>query len=93
MWRDILDYGRQLLELTQTTNRNSEEIKELRKELRPFTDVVQNLAYTMQSEVSLLRQEMQHLRESERAARENEMLRIENALLRSGRGLPPSEQS
>lgn len=89
MWREILDYGRQLLMLTQTTERNTEDIKELRQEFDQLAGVTRHLTYTLQHEIASLRQEIQHMRESERQARENEMLRIENALLRSGKQLPP----
>lgn len=41
MWRDILDYGRQLLELTQTTQNNKRRIKELSEEVKQLAGVVE----------------------------------------------------
>ncbi len=90
MWRDILDYGRQLLELTQTAQNNKRRIKELSEENKRLADAVEGMTYFVQHEVSTLRLEMQHLRESEKAARENEILRFENTVLRAGHQLPPA---
>ncbi len=61
MWREILDYGRQLLTLTQTTERNTEDIKELRQEVEQLSAAMRHMAYTFQHEISSLRQEIQHL--------------------------------
>ena len=92
MWRDILDYGRQLLELTQTVESNKKRIKELGDEVEQLSEAVRNMTYIVQHEVASLRQEMQHLRETERQARESEILPIKNAILRSGRQLPPADE-
>lgn len=93
MWREILDYGRQLFALTETTQQNSEDIEKLQQGFDELSETVSQLVMIMQHENTSIRQEIQHLRETERQARENEILRIENALLRAGRQLPPDTEN
>ncbi len=48
MWREIYDYGRQVLSLAKTTEQNQEEIEELRQEVKELTAVVQRMAFEFQ---------------------------------------------
>jgi archaellum component FlaC len=82
MWREIYDYGKQLLSLARTTEQNQEDIEELRQEIKELTAVVQRLAF-----------EFQRLSENEKHERDKMMLQLENHLLRSERGLPPGRQN
>ena len=81
MFRDILEFARQLLTLTQTTEQNKLEIKELRQELERLTAVVQRLAY-----------EFRHGMSEERHEREKMAMRLEIQILRSDRRLPEPKQ-
>jgi len=83
MWRELLDYGRQLVGLTENSARNTADIKELRQVIDQLSTIVHDNAVASQHEFAALRQKIQHLRE-------NEILRIENALLRAGAPLPPA---
>ena len=40
MWKQIYDYGKQLFTLTQKTERNQQEIQELRQEVKELTSAV-----------------------------------------------------
>jgi predicted nucleic acid-binding Zn-ribbon protein len=71
MWKQIYEALKQLLLLTQQTEQNRVEIKELREELDDLTSAVERLAY-----------EMRRDRENEAHEREKLVLRLENELLK-----------
>lgn len=81
MWRELFNLGKQILSLAQTTEKNQEDIEDLRQEVKNLANVVQQLAF-----------EFGRLRENEQHEREKMMLQLENHLLRSERGLPPRRE-
>lgn len=44
MWREIYDYGKQLIGLAKATEQNQEEIQDLRQEVKELTAAVQRLS-------------------------------------------------
>lgn len=68
MWKQIYEALKQLLLLTQQTERNRSEIKELRQELQELTSVIERLAY-----------EVRRSRENEEHEREKMALRLETS--------------
>ena len=76
MFKQLYDLIKQLLLLTQETQRNKAEIKELRQELKELTSVVQRLAY-----------EIHRTGENDAHEREKLVLRLENELLKIERRL------
>jgi predicted nucleic acid-binding Zn-ribbon protein len=76
MWKQIYEALKQLLLLTQQTERNRAEIKELRQELDDLTSAVERLAY-----------EVRRSGENETHEREKLVLRLENKLLKFERRL------
>ena len=77
MFKQLYDLIKQLLLLTQETQRNKAEIKELRQELKELTSVVQRLTY-----------EIHRTEENDAHEREKLILRLENELLKFERRLP-----
>jgi hypothetical protein len=71
MWQKLYEFGKQLLTLKNQVDKNTQDIKELRQDLKELTSLVQKLAYKLD-------------RNSENDAHEREklMLRLENALLK-----------
>jgi hypothetical protein len=80
MWRNFYQYARQLLTLKHQTEKNTEDIKELRQELKQLTDAVRDVVY-----------EIRRMKENEAHEREKLILRLENTLLRSNLELPPED--
>lgn len=82
LWRDMLDYAKQLVMLKEQTQKNTTDIKEMRQELKDLIAAVQRLAYEVKID-----------RETAARDRENIALRLENQLLRFERRLhPPAPQ-
>lgn len=48
MWKQLYDWAKQLLMLSQDTERNRADIKDVREELDRLTGVVQRLAFEVQ---------------------------------------------
>lgn len=90
MWRDILDFARQLLTLSITSEQNTQEIKALRQQVGDLAELQRASNFKLRHEIESLRKDLQHYRESERQERKTELLQIENMLLRSDRQLPPA---
>ena len=82
MWREIYDYGKQLLSITTTTEQNQKDIEELQQQVKDLTAAVHRLSF-----------EFRRLSENEKHERDKMMLQMEIGLLRSERGLPPSRQN
>ena len=78
MWRQFYDFAKQILCLNEQTATNTEDIKELRQELKDLSAVVQRLSYEVHRNL-----------ENEAHEREKLMLRLENTLLKFERRLPP----
>jgi hypothetical protein len=71
MWQKIYEFGKQLLTLKSQVEKNTQDIEELRQDLKNLTSAVQKLAYVVN-------------RNSENDSHEREklVLRLENALLK-----------
>ena len=96
MWKQLIDYGKQLLSLSRDTQQNKdalkemrqerkedkEEIKELNRKVERLTEIVQRLAYEVQ-------------RQNDKAETEHKMLLLEaeNIVHRYTRGLPPPDKT
>ena len=77
VWQKIYDFGKQLFSLTQKTERNQQEVAELREEMKELTTAVQHLYY-----------EFQRMNDNARHEQEKTLLKLENQLLRFERRLP-----
>ena len=98
MWKQFFELFRQMLTLTEDTQRNRSEIKELREQVRTLSLTVQKLISDVEKLATLLAVEMQHSKERERNAKEREqaereklLLLIESQFLRFERRLPPAQ--
>ena len=80
MWEKIWDLLSKVATLTKDTDRNSQEIKEIRADIRDIYSKLERLAY-----------EIQKTREEDRHEREKLALRLENELLKFERRLPSGE--
>ncbi len=80
MWEKIWDLLSKVATLTKDTDRNSQEIKEIRADIRDIYSKLERLVY-----------EIQKTREEDRHEREKLALRLENELLKFERRLPSSE--
>jgi hypothetical protein len=81
MWKDFLDYAKQLLALAQDTRENKAQIEKQQRQIEELTLIVQRLMFEL-------------LRDRDLAARnrENLLLRLENEMLKFERRLPSSMQ-
>ncbi len=82
MWEKIWDLLSKVATLTKDTDRNSQEIKEIRAEIRDIYSKLERLAY-----------EIQKTREEDRHEREKLALRLENELLKFERRLPSGKEN
>ncbi|HEY0019766.1 MAG TPA: hypothetical protein VGC13_25920 [Longimicrobium sp.] len=76
MWKSFYDMVRTLFRLSEDVQQDREEIKEIRKDLRDLTLIVERLAA-----------QVVHVGEREERERAMLVLRLENGILRSQRGL------
>ena len=76
MFKRLFEMAKQLLTLTQETQHNKTEIKELRQELRSLTEVVQRLVY----EIHRVGELDGHERDKMKLWLENQLLRFEQRL-------------
>ena len=81
MWEKIWDLLSKVATLTKDTDRNSQEIKEIRSDIRDIYSKLERLAY-----------EIQKTREEDRHEREKLALRLENELLKFERRLPSGDE-
>ena len=79
MWKQFLDFIRQVFKLTETTQDNSNKIKNLQAQHEAVIAALQRLGF-----------EVQRLDERERHEREKLELRMEIERLRAERALPPA---
>ncbi len=82
MWEKIWDLLSKVATLTKDTDRNSQEIKEIRADIRDIYSKLERLAY-----------EIQKTREEDRHEREKWALRLENELLKFERRLPSGKEN
>ncbi len=78
MWQQVYDSLKKLLLLKEQTDKNTADVKELQREVKELTAVVQHLIY-----------EVRGNRNDEAHERENMALRLQNELLKFERRLPP----
>jgi hypothetical protein len=81
MLKQVYDYVRQLLSVKHQTEQNTDDIRDLRQELKELTAAVQVLAF-----------EVRRNQENDTHEREKMLLRLENALLKFERRLPPGKR-
>ena len=79
MWKQFLDFFRQVFKLTETTQDNSKKIGNLQEQVETIIFNLQRLGY-----------EVQRIDERERHEREKLELRLEIERLRAERALPPT---
>lgn len=98
MWKQFFELFRQVLTLTEDTQRNRGEIKELREQVRVLSLTVQKLTGDVEKLATLLAVEMRYAKEREQNAREREqaerekfLLLIESQFLLFERRLPPAQ--
>jgi predicted nucleic acid-binding Zn-ribbon protein len=83
MWKQLYEWAKQLLMLSQDTERNRADIKDVREELDRLTGVVQRLAF----EVQRLGEKIDYGRAAEANEREKLTLKLENEMLKFERRL------
>lgn len=76
MWTSLYELVRTVLRLGEYVREDREEIKEIRKDLRDLTLVVERLVA-----------QLEHVGEREQREREMLVLRLENSMLRSPRAV------
>ena len=81
MWEKIWDLITKVITLGKQTDKNTEEIKELQREVRELHSWLERLAY-----------EIHKTREDDRHEGEKLALRLENELLKFERRLPSAEK-
>lgn len=91
MWKQFFELMRQMLRLTEDTQQNRADLKELQKELRDFSVVVEREIHELRRAVERLAYEIQRVSDRETSEREKLALELENRLLRAERGLPPAK--
>ncbi len=96
MWKQLFELFRQVMTLTENTQRNQTALREMQKELQDLSRTVEDDRRQWQSalermayEIQRLRDELRHASERDAGERERFRLKIENDLLKSGRQLPP----
>ncbi len=78
MFREIANALKELLLLRESTKKNTDDIKDLQKDVKSLTAAVQQLVY-----------EVRGNKNDEAHERENMALRLQNELLKFERRLPP----
>ncbi len=94
MWTQIFEYAKQLLFLTQESQRNRDDIKEVRQELKDVRSEAQVLRQEFNQltvVVQRLMYEVQRTNDNERHEREKLALQLRNEMLLAERKLKPSE--
>ncbi|MBV9848168.1 MAG: hypothetical protein JO250_00630 [Armatimonadetes bacterium] len=87
MWRQFIEYARQVLALKQQTDRNTADIKALQQDVKELTAAVQRLAY----ELHRVSENESHEREKMALRLELAMTKFENRLLTGGKEPPAME--
>jgi predicted nucleic acid-binding Zn-ribbon protein len=81
MWEKIWDLITKVITLGKQTDKNTEEIKELQREVRELHSWLERLAY-----------EIKRTQDEDRHEREKLALRLENELLKFERRLPSGKE-
>ncbi len=88
MWKQFLDFSKQVIALTRRSQQHETDIKEVRQEMKELRDELRALTKVVQQ----IQWEQRHDRDIAARDRENLILRLENYLLRAERGLPPGNE-
>lgn len=88
MWKQFIEAIKQILFLTQQTEKNREETKELRHQVREMASALERLAY----EVHRIGEKVDYANRNEAQEREKLELRLENRLLKFERQLPSTKE-
>ena len=83
MWKQVVDAIKQILFLTHQTEKNREEIRELRQHVREVASALERLAY----ELHRVNEKVEYASRNEAQEREKMELRLENKLLKFERQL------
>jgi hypothetical protein len=87
MWQKIYEFGKQLLTLKSQVEKNTQDLKELRQDLKNLTAAVQKLVYV----VNRNSENDSHEREKLILRLENALLKVERRFLLGGRNDPDEE--
>ena len=90
MWQRLFDFIQQYFNLAERAKRQEDEIQQLQRQLREFSQASAEEARTSRSMIELLAGEVRHLQQHEESERKILKLELENRLLRQERGLPPA---
>jgi chromosome segregation ATPase len=91
VWKQLLEFGRQLFMLASKVQKLEEDMKELRQGLKEVREDIEELRKEGAQTVQVLQRlvwELERDRGMAAQQHENLVLRLENALLRSERHLP-----
>ena len=77
MWKQLTEWLTQMIVLARETQRNSDDIKQMRREIDELARAIERLAY-----------EVRRGQDEEKHEREKLALRLENELLKFERRLP-----
>ena len=81
MWKQLTEWLTQMIMLAKETQRNSDDIKQVRREIDEMTRAIERLAY-----------EIKRTQDEDRHEREKLALRLENELLKFERRLPTGKE-
>ncbi len=81
MWKQLSEWLTQMIMLAKETQRNSDDIKQVRREIDEMTRAIERLAY-----------EIKRTQDEDRHEREKLALRLENELLKFERRLPTGKE-
>ncbi len=81
MWKQLSEWLTQMIMLAKETQRNSDDIKQMRRDLDEMARAIERLAY-----------EVKRAQDDERHEREKLALRLENELLKFERRLPSGKE-
>jgi len=91
MLKEILEYLRQALVLTERTEKNRTEIAALQKEFTDFAKATEKQFVGVKSELQQLNGRIDKLENSIQQERKIMLLQLENRLLRAKFQLPPAD--
>jgi hypothetical protein len=89
MWKQFLEFSKQVISLARKSQQHETDIKEIRQELKQLGEEMRGLTTAIQQ----VQWEQRHDRDMAARDRENLILRLENYLLRAERGLPPGKEN
>lgn len=81
MWKQLSEWLTQIIMLAKETQRNSDDIKQIRREMDEMGRAIERLAY-----------EIKRTQDEDRHEREKLALRLENELLKFERRLPSGKE-